>query len=158
MQLYHALRHKDIELLRQRYRGVGSMLCTIPTGVLQMMIYEKLRKVLSPSSDTNARISNLLRSLCWSTGSKIAAAGITYPLLVVRFYQQFPELLGDTAAEETSRRSSGKTVRLLIEDNGISSLFKGFWNQLQKSLLQNVLTLALYESLLQKDGKTKVTD
>eukprot|EP01057_Protomagalhaensia_wolfi_P004279 Protomagalhaensia_wolfi_Nauph_80__4278@NODE_4368_length_585_cov_656_516484_g3487_i0_p1_GENE_NODE_4368_length_585_cov_656_516484_g3487_i0NODE_4368_length_585_cov_656_516484_g3487_i0_p1_ORF_typecomplete_len116_score10_02Mito_carr/PF00153_27/1_2e11_NODE_4368_length_585_cov_656_516484_g3487_i0104451 len=87
----------------------------------------------------------LLAAFFWSSGSKIAATWTTYPFQVIRFHQQFPYLLEEDT--EVEQRSTWKTFKLLVERKGYSGLFKGFRAHLQKSLVQNVFTLTIYETL-----------
>eukprot|EP01056_Protomagalhaensia_sp_Gyna25_P004474 Protomagalhaensia_sp_Gyna_25__4473@NODE_40_length_6583_cov_138_691015_g29_i0_p4_GENE_NODE_40_length_6583_cov_138_691015_g29_i0NODE_40_length_6583_cov_138_691015_g29_i0_p4_ORF_typecomplete_len130_score9_16Mito_carr/PF00153_27/61Mito_carr/PF00153_27/3_3e11_NODE_40_length_6583_cov_138_691015_g29_i024862875 len=124
------------------------MLCTLPTGVLQMVMYERLRNLLPPKpfeGSQSITLQNFARRIFWSSGSKIAATWATYPFQVIRFHQQFPYILEEDI--EVEKRSTWRTFKLLVDRKGYSSLFKGFGAHLQKSLAQNVLTLTIYESL-----------
>lgn len=124
--------------VKECYRGIGPALALVPHAAIQIAVYERLKKKhIAQSSST---VPPGMPAL-WGAISKFAALSFTYPLQVLRSRQQ----VHNTPYRGLNFLQLG--VRVAREE-GILSLFGGYWVYTQRACLQSGIMFLVYEKIL----------
>eukprot|EP00916_Digyalum_oweni_P014261 GHVL01023423.1.p1 GENE.GHVL01023423.1~~GHVL01023423.1.p1 ORF type:complete len:298 (+),score=27.08 GHVL01023423.1:49-942(+) len=113
------------------YRGLSPSLAMVSQGVVQMVLYEELKRRNGIFSMTDAWKGFVFGGL-----SKLGSTTIMYPLQLIRSRQQ---MLGVSAVNLVSVCLS------TIRREGILGVYSGYFVQIQRSCLHNGLLFFLYE-------------
>eukprot|EP00698_Gefionella_okellyi_P009949 TRINITY_DN255_c0_g1_i1.p1 TRINITY_DN255_c0_g1~~TRINITY_DN255_c0_g1_i1.p1 ORF type:complete len:232 (-),score=43.15 TRINITY_DN255_c0_g1_i1:83-778(-) len=127
------------------YRGLTTSLFAIPQWVLQMTLYERLKQSLiarhandNKAHDSNAHQLDTIEVFAAAGASKLLSTAVAYPYQVIR------SRVMDIAAPSTSPLT---TLRLLLQHDGVSGLYKGMAPQLLRVVPHAAIALTVYESV-----------
>lgn len=137
------------EGVRGLYSGLLPSLLLVSHGAIQLAAYEKLKNMaISLPSKSNSRNSERNRIYISEAGlcgalSKAAATLVTYPYQVMRSrLQQRMDI------RELKYSGFVSTLRLTIQREGISGLYKGLAPNLVRVMPQSAVTFLMYEAVM----------
>jgi adenine nucleotide transporter 17 len=117
------------------FKGVLPAIVMTINPVIQYIIYETLRKQFL-SSDGSISAGNII----WiSLLSKLVTTFMTYPMLTVK-----------TLFQSNDKKTSREIIYLineLLENSGFIGLYKGISAKLTQTLINNCITMLVYEKL-----------
>ena len=156
--LTHALRSIVAdEGVRGLYRGLGPSLALVSHGALQFTAYEALKKRAlaaqrgaAAGEDCAPRLSAAAASAI-GVASKLLASGVTYPSQVLRArLQQRREAHAEAAAAAAAEEGGAwRTLRGLLQREGLRGLYKGWVPNVLRVLPSSALTFLVYEKASQ---------
>lgn len=115
------------------FKGVLPAIIMTINPMIQYMIYETLRKSFL-SNDGEISSSNII----WiSLLSKLITTIATYPILTIKTLFQ--------SNEKKSTREIINIILDMLENNGFSGLYKGITAKMAQTLINNMLTMLIYE-------------
>lgn len=117
------------------FKGVLPAIVMTINPVIQYIIYETLRKQFL-STDGTISAGNII----WiSLLAKLVTTFMTYPMLTVK-----------TLFQSNDKKTSREIIYLineLLENNGFLGLYKGISAKLTQTLINNCITMLIYEKL-----------
>jgi solute carrier family 25 (mitochondrial folate transporter), member 32 len=140
------------EGVRGLYKGLGPSLWLVSHGAIQFTLYEQFKTMLVDASERSAgsndvsdkqtRSVSVRESLLASTGSKVVAATLTYPLQLVRTRMQE---VGASSSRYGDFASG--TVRILRTE-GVRGFYRGLGTNIARVMPQSAVTFVTYEQIL----------
>lgn len=118
--------------------GMGASALGVSHVVVQFPLYEMIKQEVA--ANAGRKTDDLLSITVASTVSKLAASGVTYPLEVIRTQMQ-------TYGETGSKAAIDRTKKIWTNYK-TSGFFRGFSVSMVKSVPSTVITLYLYEKLM----------
>ncbi|CEM12127.1 unnamed protein product [Vitrella brassicaformis CCMP3155] len=120
------------------YRGLGPALGLVPHAAVQLLAYEEIKK-------RDRRVEgvplNPIKPFLWGAASKFAASCITFPLQVLRVRQQ-------VQTNPYGGRNFLTVALTMVSEEGVISLYRGFWVHVQRACLHNAVMFLLFERFL----------
>jgi len=117
------------------YKGIGPALCLVPHAAIQMIVYEEMKKAALPHP--GERVHPVL-PFVWGASSKLIAASVTYPFIVLRSQQQMQH------SPFSGVRMSG-IVRALVGRDGALALYRGFVVHVQRACINSGVLFLFFE-------------
>lgn len=115
------------------FKGVLPAIIMTVNPMIQYMIYETLKQSFL---DENGQLSS--SNIIWiSLLSKLVTTIATYPILTIKTLFQ--------SNEKKSTREIINIILDMLENNGFSGLYKGITAKMAQTLINNMLTMLIYE-------------
>ncbi|CDJ42821.1 mitochondrial carrier domain-containing protein, putative [Eimeria tenella] len=124
--------------VRESYKGIGPALALAPHAAIQIAVYERLKR--NHASQGSCSTSTGLPAL-WGAASKFAALSVTYPLQVLRSRQQ-------VYSTPYANLNFLQIAIRMVREEGVLSLFGGYWVHTQRACLQSGIMFLIYEGIL----------
>ncbi|KAI5453631.1 Pyrimidine nucleotide transporter, mitochondrial [Naganishia albida] len=139
---------KDIlakEGLKGLYKGMSASYLGVTEGVIQWVLYERLKKISTqtyPGEPTKSRLAEWLGIVGSSGGAKMVASLITYPHEVLRTRLRQPTEPGARGPKYTGLV---QTLKLVIKEEGAASLYGGLSAHLMRVVPNAACMFTIYE-------------
>jgi solute carrier family 25 (mitochondrial folate transporter), member 32 len=139
------------EGVRGLYKGLGPSLWLVSHGAIQFTLYERFKLLLSEpplidnyehSKEIGPASVSVRDSLLASTGSKLVAATLTYPLQLVRTRMQ--EVDAGSGRYGTFASGAARVFRT----EGVRGFYRGLGTNVARVMPQSAVTFATYEQIL----------
>ncbi|CDJ70502.1 mitochondrial carrier domain-containing protein, putative [Eimeria necatrix] len=118
--------------VRECYKGIGPALALAPHAAIQIAVYERLKR--NHASQGSCSTSTGLPAL-WGAASKFAA------LSVLRSRQQ-------VYSTPYANLNFLQIAIRMVREEGVLSLFGGYWVHTQRACLQSGIMFLIYEGIL----------
>lgn len=141
---------KDIlskEGIRGMYKGMSASYLGVSEGVIQWVLYERLKKISTqtyPGQPTRSKLAEWVGIVGSSGGAKMVASLITYPHEVIR------TRLRQAPNPGAMPKYTGllQTLRLVIAEEGAASLYGGLSAHLMRVVPNAACMFTIYEIAL----------
>lgn len=127
------------EGVRGLYTGIGPSMCLVSHGALQFTMYERFKLLLGGDG---RRGTSVMDSLLASTGSKLVASVITYPMQVARTRMQ------ERCADKKRYGSVDRAFMYIVRKEGYRGLYRGLFANVIRVTPQAAVTFITYEQVL----------
>ena len=131
------------EGIRGLYRGLSASYLGVSEGVIQWVLYERFKRLSSPTSEPRSGLSFVTSILGASSGAKAVASLITYPHEVVR-----------TRLRQPGNKYTGlvQTLRLVVREEGARALYGGLTAHMFRVVPNAACMFLIYEVVADKLG------
>ncbi|KAJ9103957.1 hypothetical protein QFC21_002420 [Naganishia friedmannii] len=139
---------KDIlakEGVKGLYKGMSASYLGVTEGVIQWVLYERLKTISTrtyPGEPTKSRLAEWLGIVGSSGGAKMVASLITYPHEVLRTRLRQPTEPGARGPKYTGLL---QTLKLVIKEEGAASLYGGLSAHLMRVVPNAACMFTIYE-------------
>jgi len=121
--------------------GMGASVLGVSHVVVQFPLYEALKERIAAHTYPKGEGNDLLSIGSASTASKLVASGVTYPLELIRTQMQHS---GDTGYKAALKRT-----KAIWKTQKFQGFFRGFGVSMVKSVPSTVITLYMYEKMVE---------
>lgn len=136
------------EGVRGMYKGMSASYLGVTEGVIQWVLYERLKKISTqtyPGQPAKSKVAEWTGIIGASGGAKMVASLITYPHEVLRTRLRQPALLPGGPLKYTGLL---QTLRLVIAEEGAASLYGGLSAHLLRVVPNAACMFTIYEIAL----------
>ncbi|WVF69683.1 hypothetical protein IAT40_004462 [Kwoniella sp. CBS 6097] len=136
--------------IRGLYRGLSASYLGVSEGVIQWVLYERLKRLSIPTSpdEKQSLISYMGSIVGASGGAKAVASLITYPHEVVRTRLRQPAING-----VVKYTGLVQTLKLVLKEEGVASLYGGLTAHMFRVVPNAACMFLIYELVAGKLGQ-----
>ncbi|KAF9524412.1 mitochondrial carrier protein RIM2 [Crepidotus variabilis] len=135
------------EGVRGFYKGLSASYLGVTEGVIQWVVYERLKKLSSEAQSQGGALGQWAGMLGSAGSAKMIASLITYPHEVLRTRLRQPSVNG-----VVKYTGLWQTLRLVIAEEGARSLYGGLSAHLMRVVPNAAVMYSIYEGALRWGG------